>query len=123
MLCKPKSFYDEVNWVAIGYKNPFYMSKAKQVQPSLYNGHNIVKSNHARALVHDSKDTLKIAKTTRKQMIEKMKDPECVKKKVKISPHDYSIKNYLATFTPQKQLTPEQIFWSDDCWELSCSST
>ncbi|GJW65560.1 retrovirus-related pol polyprotein from transposon TNT 1-94 [Tanacetum coccineum] len=43
-----------------------------------------------------------------------MKDPECVKKKVKIAPHDYSKENYLATFTPQKQLTPEQIFWSKD---------
>ncbi|GJW09604.1 hypothetical protein Tco_1575431 [Tanacetum coccineum] len=29
MLCKPKSFYDEVNRVATGYKNPFYLSKAK----------------------------------------------------------------------------------------------
>ncbi|GKD53110.1 hypothetical protein Tco_1286497 [Tanacetum coccineum] len=84
MLCKPKSFYDEVNRVAIGYKNPFYLSKAKQVQPALYNGHEIVKTNHARALVHDSEDTLEIPETTRKQMNEKMKDPECVKKKVKI---------------------------------------
>ncbi|GKD59451.1 hypothetical protein Tco_1296960, partial [Tanacetum coccineum] len=64
--------YDEVGpSVAIGYKNPFYLSKAKQVQPALYNGHEIVKTNHARALVHDSEDTLEIAETTRKQMIEK----------------------------------------------------
>ncbi|GJY98574.1 retrovirus-related pol polyprotein from transposon TNT 1-94 [Tanacetum coccineum] len=77
MLCKPKSFYDEVNRVSIGYKNPFYLSKAKQVQPALYNGHEIVKTNHARALVHDSKDTLEIAETTRKQMIEKIKDLKC----------------------------------------------
>nr|GEV30788.1 retrovirus-related Pol polyprotein from transposon TNT 1-94 [Tanacetum cinerariifolium] len=34
--------------------------------------------------------------------------------KVKIAPHDYSKENFLATFTPQKQLTPEQIFWSQD---------
>ncbi|GKB16997.1 hypothetical protein Tco_0850920 [Tanacetum coccineum] len=102
MLCKPKSFYDEVNRVSIGYKNPFYLSKAKQVQPALYNGHEIVKTNHARALVHDSKDTLEIAETTRKQMIEKIKDLKCMKKKDKIAPHDYSKENYLATFTPQK---------------------
>ncbi|GJZ20473.1 hypothetical protein Tco_0557063 [Tanacetum coccineum] len=42
------------------------------------------------------------------------KDPECVTHKVKIAPPDYSKGNYLATFTPQKQLTPEQIFWSQD---------
>ncbi|GJZ21478.1 hypothetical protein Tco_0558517 [Tanacetum coccineum] len=34
--------------------------------------------------------------------------------KVKIAPPDYSKENYLATFTPQKQLTLEQIFWSQD---------
>ncbi|GKA11637.1 hypothetical protein Tco_0691183, partial [Tanacetum coccineum] len=119
---KPKSFYDEVNRVAIGYKNPFYLSKAKQVQPALYNGHEIVKTNHARALVHDSEDTQEIAETTRKQMIEKIKDPEYVKKKVKIAPHDYSRGNYLATFTPQKQLTPEHIFWSDDLLKMKAKA-
>nr|GFB94984.1 hypothetical protein [Tanacetum cinerariifolium] len=43
-----------------------------------------------------------------------MKDPECVTHKVKIAPQDYSKENILATFTPQKQLTPEKIFWSQD---------
>nr|GEY56725.1 retrovirus-related Pol polyprotein from transposon TNT 1-94 [Tanacetum cinerariifolium] len=59
-------------------------------------------------------DTLEIAEITRKKMNDKMKDPECVYHKVKIAPHDYSKENFLATFTPQKQLTPEQIFWSQD---------
>ncbi|GJY00930.1 hypothetical protein Tco_0359082 [Tanacetum coccineum] len=61
--------------VAIGYKNPFYLAKAKQVQPALYSGHEIVKPNHARVLVHDSEDTLEIAETTRKQMNEKNERP------------------------------------------------
>ncbi|GJR51709.1 hypothetical protein Tco_1402230 [Tanacetum coccineum] len=52
--------------VEIGYKNPFYMSKAKQVQPALYSGQEIVKPNHAPVLVHDSEDILEIAETTRK---------------------------------------------------------
>ncbi|GJV50473.1 hypothetical protein Tco_1440685 [Tanacetum coccineum] len=55
-------------------------------------------------------------------MIEKIKDPICVKKKVKIAPHDYSKENYLPTFTPQKQLTPEQIFWSDDLLKMKAKS-
>nr|GEX37812.1 retrovirus-related Pol polyprotein from transposon TNT 1-94 [Tanacetum cinerariifolium] len=63
-------------------------------------GQEIVKPNHARVLVHNSEDTLEIAETTRKQINEKMKDLECVKKKVKIEPHDYSKENYLVTFTP-----------------------
>nr|GEW58508.1 retrovirus-related Pol polyprotein from transposon TNT 1-94 [Tanacetum cinerariifolium] len=47
-------------------------------------------------------------------MNDKIKDPECVTHKVKIVPHDYMKENFLATFTPQKKLTPEQIFWSQD---------
>ncbi|GJV09518.1 hypothetical protein Tco_1347174 [Tanacetum coccineum] len=106
--------YDQYRKVAIGYKNPLCLNHAKQVQPPLYNGHEIVKTNHVPAIVHNSEETLEIAEITRKKMNEKMKDPEYVKKKVKIAPHDYSKDNYLATFTPQKQLTPEQIFWSND---------
>nr|GEZ29435.1 retrovirus-related Pol polyprotein from transposon TNT 1-94 [Tanacetum cinerariifolium] len=53
-----------------------------------------------------------------KKMNDKMKDPECVQNKVKIAPHDYSKENYLANFTPQKQLTPEQIFWSNDLLKM-----
>ncbi|GJV94756.1 retrovirus-related pol polyprotein from transposon TNT 1-94 [Tanacetum coccineum] len=56
----------------------------------------------------------KIAEITRRKMNDKMKEPECVTHKVKIAPPDYLKENYLATFTPQKQLTPEQIFWSQD---------
>nr|GFA95126.1 hypothetical protein [Tanacetum cinerariifolium]GFA95167.1 hypothetical protein [Tanacetum cinerariifolium] len=59
-----------------------------------------------------SEDTLEIAEITRRKMNDKMKDPECVNHMVKIAPHDYSKENFLATFTPQKQLTPEKIFWS-----------
>ncbi|GKD72953.1 hypothetical protein Tco_1331235 [Tanacetum coccineum] len=50
MICKPKSFYDEKNKVAIGYKNPLCLTRAKQVQPALYNGHVLVMSNHARLI-------------------------------------------------------------------------
>nr|GEZ54875.1 hypothetical protein [Tanacetum cinerariifolium] len=51
-------------------------------------------------------------------MNDKMNDPECVTRKVKIAPHDYSKENLLATFTPQKQLTLEQIFWSNDLMKI-----
>ncbi|GJU70742.1 retrovirus-related pol polyprotein from transposon TNT 1-94 [Tanacetum coccineum] len=57
-----------------------------------------------------------------KKINDKMKDPECVKKKVKIAPHDYSKENYLVTFTPQKQLTPEQIFWSNDLIKMKAEA-
>nr|GEX64097.1 putative ribonuclease H-like domain-containing protein [Tanacetum cinerariifolium] len=104
--------------VAIGYKNPLYLTRAQQVQPALYNGHEVIKTNHDPAIVNNSEETLEIAKITRKKMNNKMKDPKYLKKKVKIAPHDYLKENYLATFTPQKQLTLEQIFWSKDLLKM-----
>nr|GEV00777.1 retrovirus-related Pol polyprotein from transposon TNT 1-94 [Tanacetum cinerariifolium] len=118
MLCRPKPYYNELNKVAIGYKNPLRHTRAKQVQPALYNGHEIIKDNHVSAIVHNTKDTLEIAEITRRKINDKMKDPECVTHKVKIAPHDYSKENFLATFTPQKHLTPEQIFLSKDLIKL-----
>nr|GEU49717.1 retrovirus-related Pol polyprotein from transposon TNT 1-94 [Tanacetum cinerariifolium] len=56
-------------------------------------------------------DTLEIAKKNRIRMFEKMKITLWVDSKIKIAPPDYSKENYLATLTPQRQLTPEQIFW------------
>nr|GFC17280.1 hypothetical protein [Tanacetum cinerariifolium] len=87
-------------------------------QTSSADGHEILKDNHAPAKVHNIKDTLEIAEITRKKMNAKMTDPECVTHKVKIAPHDYSKENLLATFTPQKQLTPKQIYWSNDLIKL-----
>ncbi|GKE75944.1 hypothetical protein Tco_1542064 [Tanacetum coccineum] len=122
MLSKPNPYYDELNKVAIGYKNPLCLTRAKQVQPALYNGHEIIKTNHVPAIVHNLEDTLEIVEITRKKMNDKMKNPECVQKKVKITPPDYLKENYLATFTPQKQLTPEQIFWSQDLIKMKAEA-
>ncbi|GJU61663.1 integrase, catalytic region, zinc finger, CCHC-type containing protein [Tanacetum coccineum] len=61
--------------VAIGYKNPLCLTRAKQVQHALYNGQVLVMSNHARPVVHDSEDTREISEITRKRMLEKMKSP------------------------------------------------
>nr|GEW63560.1 integrase, catalytic region, zinc finger, CCHC-type, peptidase aspartic, catalytic [Tanacetum cinerariifolium] len=103
----PKPYYNELNKVAIGYKNPLCLTRAKQVQHALYNDHEIVKYNHVSDIVHNTVDTLEIAEITKRKMNDKMKDPECMNHKVKIAPHDYSKENFLATFTPQKQLTLE----------------
>ncbi|GJV02293.1 hypothetical protein Tco_1335862 [Tanacetum coccineum] len=110
MLCKPKPYYDEQRKVAIGYKNPLCLTRAKQVQHALYNGHEIIKTHHVPAIVHNSEDTLEIAEITRKKMNDKMKTPLWTEQNINIRPPDYSKENYLATFTPQTQLTPEQIF-------------
>nr|GEU87291.1 integrase, catalytic region, zinc finger, CCHC-type, peptidase aspartic, catalytic [Tanacetum cinerariifolium] len=51
MLCRPNPYYNELNIVAIGYKNPLCLTRAKQVQPALYNGYEMIKDNHVPAIV------------------------------------------------------------------------
>ncbi|GJR67252.1 hypothetical protein Tco_0013317 [Tanacetum coccineum] len=75
MLCKPKSFYDEKHKVAIGYKNPVCLARAKQAQSALYNGHVLVTTNHTPTVIHDSEDTLELVEITRNRMLLKMKSP------------------------------------------------
>nr|GEW66820.1 hypothetical protein [Tanacetum cinerariifolium] len=107
---RPKPYYNELNKVAIGYKNPLCLTHAKQVQPALYNGHEIIKDNHVSAIVHNTEDTLEIAKITRRKMNDKMKDPECVNHKVKIAPYliktkTEALKEQTITSRPIKALT------------------
>ncbi|GKB79261.1 retrovirus-related pol polyprotein from transposon TNT 1-94 [Tanacetum coccineum] len=83
MLCKPKPYYDEQKKVAIGYMNPLCLTRAKQVQPALYNDHEIIKTNHVLAIVHNLEDTLEIAETTRKLMNEKNERPRALTKEIK----------------------------------------
>nr|GEY69061.1 hypothetical protein [Tanacetum cinerariifolium] len=47
-------------------------------------------------------------------MNEKMNDHVCVEKRAKITPPNYSKENFMGTFTPQTQLTPEQVFCSKE---------
>ncbi|GJT11610.1 retrovirus-related pol polyprotein from transposon TNT 1-94 [Tanacetum coccineum] len=75
MLCKPKSFYDEKHKVAIGYKNPVCLARAKQAQSALYNGHVLVTTNHTPTVIHDSEDTRELAEITRNRMLLKMQSP------------------------------------------------
>ncbi|GJX54494.1 retrovirus-related pol polyprotein from transposon TNT 1-94 [Tanacetum coccineum] len=122
MMCKPRSFYDEVNKVAIGYKNPLCLHRARQVQPALYSGHVIVTPNHAPAVVRDCEETLELSEISRKKMHDKMKAKACVDNKVNFTPPNYSKENFLATFSPQKQLTPEQLFWSQDIVKMKAEA-
>ncbi|GJU50287.1 retrovirus-related pol polyprotein from transposon TNT 1-94 [Tanacetum coccineum] len=80
MLCKPNPYYDEQRKVAIGYNNPLCLTRAKQVRSTLYNGHEIIKTNRVPAIMHNSKDTLEIVEITRKKMNEKMKGLEYFRK-------------------------------------------
>nr|GEX73290.1 hypothetical protein [Tanacetum cinerariifolium] len=94
-----------------------YTSDSNMIPYDQYVKDNAV-TEHVPAIVHNSEDTLEIAKITRKKINKKMKTPLWTQHKINIRPPDYSKENFLATFTPQKQLTPEQIFWSKDVLEM-----
>ncbi|GJX65039.1 hypothetical protein Tco_0299382 [Tanacetum coccineum] len=98
------------------------LHRARQAQPALYSGHVIVTPNHAPAVVRDGEETLELTEISRKKMHDKMKANECVDNKVNITPPNYSKENFLATFTSQKQLTPEQIFWSQDIVKMKAEA-
>ncbi|GJW83840.1 hypothetical protein Tco_0156985 [Tanacetum coccineum] len=45
MLMKPQFFYDHTTKQALDFQNPFYLKKAKQLEPKLYDGNVIEKTN------------------------------------------------------------------------------
>ncbi|GJV96852.1 hypothetical protein Tco_1548429, partial [Tanacetum coccineum] len=44
MLTKPQFFYDHTTKQALGFQNPFYLKKAQQLEPKLYDDNNSVNS-------------------------------------------------------------------------------
>ncbi|GKD94395.1 retrovirus-related pol polyprotein from transposon TNT 1-94 [Tanacetum coccineum] len=46
MLTKPQFFYDHTTKQALGFQNPFYLKKAQQLEPKLYDG-NVIKNTSA----------------------------------------------------------------------------
>nr|GEW87486.1 hypothetical protein [Tanacetum cinerariifolium] len=83
MLCRPKPYYNEQNKVAIGYKNPLCLTRAKQVQPDLYNGHEIIKDNFKgiqKALTKEIKETkdLNVARFTEMNVAHTIVEARCL---------------------------------------------
>ncbi|GJX27521.1 hypothetical protein Tco_0233817 [Tanacetum coccineum] len=100
--------------------NDMYEPHAQSVSKTTWN--TIVDNSLTTELATYNKQVKLYERRVRKKMNDKMKDPECVTHKVKIAPPDYSKENYLATFTPQKQLTPEQICWSQDLIKMKAEA-
>ncbi|GJX41971.1 retrovirus-related pol polyprotein from transposon TNT 1-94 [Tanacetum coccineum] len=63
MLMKPQLFYDHTTKQALGFQNPFYLKKAQQLKPKLYDG-NVIKNTTA-IVIPDSEETLMLAEESR----------------------------------------------------------
>ncbi|GKC13515.1 hypothetical protein Tco_1010297 [Tanacetum coccineum] len=80
MLMKPQFFYNHTTKQALGFQNPFYLKKAQQLEPKLYDG-NVIKNTSA-IVIPDSEETLMLAKESRSKMLLKQKDPMMLENKV-----------------------------------------
>ncbi|GJU54694.1 hypothetical protein Tco_1228408 [Tanacetum coccineum] len=92
-------------------------TKAQQLEPKLYVGDIIEKTNPI--VIPDSEETLLLAEESRSKMLLKQKDPIMFEKKVNTTPVDYAALNQLykdfeTRFVPQTKLSAEQAFWSQN---------
>nr|GEY08833.1 hypothetical protein [Tanacetum cinerariifolium] len=67
MLTKLQFFYDHTTKQALGFQNPFYLKKAQQLEPKLYDGSVIQKTNAI--VIRDSEETLMLAEESRSKML------------------------------------------------------
>nr|GEV46386.1 retrovirus-related Pol polyprotein from transposon TNT 1-94 [Tanacetum cinerariifolium] len=115
MLTKPQAFYDNNLKQAIGFQNPFYLKKAQQIRPILYNGSVIAKETNV-ILIANSEETLMLEEESRSKMLLKQSDPMVLENKVNIKQINYAELNQLSKkfgkrFVPQQELSDEQAFW------------
>ncbi|GJY95443.1 hypothetical protein Tco_0511804 [Tanacetum coccineum] len=84
MLTKPQFFYDHTTKQALGFQNPFYLKKAQQLEPKLYDG-NVIK-NTSTIMIFDSEEILMLAEES----------------------------HFKTRFVLQIKLSAEQAFWSQN---------
>ncbi|GJS41162.1 retrovirus-related pol polyprotein from transposon TNT 1-94 [Tanacetum coccineum] len=94
MLTKPKFFYDHSTKQALGFQNPFYLKKAQQLEPKLYDG-NVIKNTYS-IVIFDSEETLMLAEESHLKMLLEQQDPMVLEKKVNTTPIDYAALNQLS---------------------------
>nr|GEU42968.1 putative ribonuclease H-like domain-containing protein [Tanacetum cinerariifolium] len=90
MLTKPQFFYDHSTRQALGFQNPCYLQRDQQLEPKLYDG-SVIKKTDA-IVIRDSEETLMLEDERRFKMLQKQKDPTMYEKK--------------------NELSAEQAFWS-----------
>ncbi|GJZ25196.1 hypothetical protein Tco_0562655 [Tanacetum coccineum] len=110
MLTKPQVFYDNNLKQALDFQNPFYLKKAQQIKPMMYDGNVITKETNVISIV-DSKETLMLEEKSRSKMFLKQSDPMVLENKVK--PINYDELNRLfedfgKCFVLQRELSDEQ---------------
>nr|GEU31746.1 hypothetical protein [Tanacetum cinerariifolium] len=94
MLTKPQFFYDHSTRQALDFQNPCYLKKTQQLEPKLYDGSVIQKTDAI--VIRDYEETLMLEDESRSKMLQKQKDPMMTEKKVNTKPVDYAALNQLS---------------------------
>nr|GEX02881.1 hypothetical protein [Tanacetum cinerariifolium] len=88
--------------MALGYQNPFYLKQAQKKQQSLYDG-KVLLEKHDPPAVHDSKETLQLAKESREKIKQLNKE---------IKPANYTKIDHLSGgFVPQTAMSHEELYF------------
>ncbi|GKE42926.1 hypothetical protein Tco_1470210, partial [Tanacetum coccineum] len=103
MMMEPQFFYDTTTRQALGFKNPFYLKKAQQLEPQLYVGDIILKTNPINS-VNSSEPTLSIRPTN-------VKVPKELPKVSMVNTSLKKLKHHLANFdvVVKERTTPTAI--------------
>ncbi|GJW93759.1 retrovirus-related pol polyprotein from transposon TNT 1-94 [Tanacetum coccineum] len=105
MLMKPHFFYDHTTKQALGFQNSFYLKKAQQFEPKLYDGNVIEKTNAI--VITNSEETLMLAEESRSKMLLKQNDSIMLDKKVNTTPVDYA--NFVNSAEPTLSSKPTKV--------------
>ncbi|GKA40395.1 hypothetical protein Tco_0732988 [Tanacetum coccineum] len=102
MLTKPQFFYDHTTKQALGFQNPFYLKKAQQLEPKLYDGNVIKKTDDI--VIPDSEETLMLAEESRSKILLKQEDPMMLEKKNSVNSPEPTLSN-----RPTKVEVPKEL--------------
>nr|GEV42083.1 hypothetical protein [Tanacetum cinerariifolium] len=106
MLTKPQFFYDHTTKQALGFQNPFYLKKARQLEPKLSDGSVIQKTNPI--VIRDSEETLMLAKESHSKMLLKQKDPMMSKNKNSVNSKEPNLSTRPTQVEVPKELSKSQ---------------
>nr|GEV86798.1 hypothetical protein [Tanacetum cinerariifolium] len=107
MLTKPQFFYDHSTRQALSLQNPCYLKKAQQLEPKLYDGSIIQKTNAV--VIRDSEETLMLEDESRSKMFQKQKDPMMSEKKVNTKPNSVNSEETNLSTRPTQVEVPKEL--------------
>nr|GEW79342.1 hypothetical protein [Tanacetum cinerariifolium] len=107
MLTKLQFFYDHTTKQALGFQNSFYLKKAQQLEPKLYDD-NVIKSTSS-IVILDSEETLMLVEESHSKMLLKQQDPMVLENKVNTTHNSINSSNPSPSCRPTNVKVPKEL--------------